>query len=88
MGVGVVVVAALLALLGSLAAAPSTPADGAQLGPPVVAGQVYVAQSGDTYWSIAARLGAGGDVRATVDALEAANEGRLLRAGDRLELPP
>jgi hypothetical protein len=45
-----------------------------------------VAQPGDTYWSLAARLDVGGDVRSTVDSLVRANGGHDLRAGDRIHL--
>ncbi len=47
---------------------------------------VVVAGPGDSYWSLASRLHQGGDLRATVDALVAANGGRELRAGDRVVL--
>ena len=47
----------------------------------------HVAQPGETYWSIAEALGGAADIRARVDALQAANGGRPLRAGDRLILP-
>jgi hypothetical protein len=48
---------------------------------------VVVAAAGDTYWGLAARVGAGGDLRSTVDALVRANGGRELRVGDRIRLP-
>ena len=48
---------------------------------------VHVVQPGDTYWSIAERLGRPGDIRPTVDALVAANGDRPLVAGDRLVVP-
>lgn len=48
---------------------------------------VRVVQSGDTYWSVAEALDRPGDIRARVDALQAANDGRVLRAGDRLVVP-
>ena len=47
----------------------------------------HVVQPGETYWSIAEALGGGADIRDRVDALQAANGGRPLRAGDRLTLP-
>jgi hypothetical protein len=50
--------------------------------PPVV----LVADAGDTYWSLAARVHDGGDIRSTVDELVAANGGRDLRPGDRIVL--
>jgi hypothetical protein len=45
-----------------------------------------VAQRDDTYFSLAARLDLGGDLRATVDALVRANGGHDLRPGDRIQL--
>ncbi|HEV2070496.1 MAG TPA: LysM domain-containing protein [Acidimicrobiales bacterium] len=53
----------------------------------VVEGRAHVVQPGETYWSIAAAVGGEGDIRARVDALEAANGGRSLRAGDHLSVP-
>ncbi|MGE3833666.1 MAG: hypothetical protein AB7H43_02655 [Acidimicrobiia bacterium] len=47
---------------------------------------VVVAEPGDSYWSLAAGLDVGGDVRSTVDALVRANGGRELRIGDRIVL--
>lgn len=67
---------------GSSAGSPG-PADG----PVLVSSQVHVVQPGETYWSIAEELDEGGDVRDTVDALVAGNDGRPLQAGDRLVLP-
>lgn len=52
----------------------------------VEAGQ-HLVQPGETYWSIAEAMGGAVDIRARVDALQAANGGGLLRAGDRLTLP-
>lgn len=46
----------------------------------------YIVQPGDTYWFIAEALARPGDIRDRVDALELANGGRLLRAGDRLAI--
>jgi hypothetical protein len=40
--------------------------------------------SGDTYFSVASRFHRAGDLRATVDAVVAANGGRELRPGDRI----
>jgi len=48
---------------------------------------VLVAQPGDSYWTLAGRLGIGGDRRSVVDALVAANGGGDLHAGDRIVLP-
>ena len=56
----------------------------------VIEGRVHVVQPGETYWSIAEAVGGGGgegDIRALVDALEEANGGRYLQAGDRLAVP-
>ncbi len=53
-------------------------------GPALPGRSVVIAQAGDTYWSIAKSLRPTGDIRATVDALVAANGGRPLRVGDRL----
>ena len=47
---------------------------------------VLVAEAGDTYWALAARVSAGGDIRSTVDNLVRANGGRELRIGDRILL--
>ncbi|MGH9137612.1 MAG: LysM peptidoglycan-binding domain-containing protein [Acidimicrobiales bacterium] len=44
----------------------------------------YVVQSGDTVWSIAEALDRGGDVRAVVDRIVAANGGAALVPGQRL----
>lgn len=53
---------------------------------PVVAGEVYVVQPGDTIWTIAAELSPDGDVRPVVDRLQAVNGGAELDVGDRLVL--
>jgi hypothetical protein len=47
---------------------------------------VLVAQPGDSYWTLAAEVYDGGDLRSTVDALVRANGGGDLRAGDRIVL--
>jgi Tfp pilus assembly protein FimV len=44
----------------------------------------YVVQPGDSLWSIAGELAPGEDLRPIVDALEAANGGTTLVAGQRL----
>jgi hypothetical protein len=48
----------------------------------------YLVRPGQTYWSIAEALPGSGDIRARVDALQAANDGKVLHAGDRLVVPP
>jgi len=52
-----------------------------------VAPVVLVAQPGDSYWTLANQIHAGGDLRSTVDELVAANGGRELHTGDRIVLP-
>ena len=47
---------------------------------------VLVAQPGDSYWTLANQIHAGGDLRSTVDELVAANGGRELHSGDRIVL--
>jgi hypothetical protein len=49
-----------------------------------VAREQVVVQPGDTVWSIAQELAAGGDVRPLVDAIVAANGGAELAVGQRL----
>lgn len=70
---------ALLLVLGGTSASGAT---GPRRSLPPV-----VVEPGDTYWSLATSLGAGGDVREGVDALVAANNGRPLHPGDVLVLP-
>jgi hypothetical protein len=65
------------ALFSSASAGTSAPA-----GPTVV-----TAEAGDSYWSLAAEVSPGGDLRSTVDALVAANGGADLHVGDRIVLP-
>lgn len=85
-------VVALLALLsvggplaGLVAGTTTAPETSRPAPAPAPAGaSVHVVQPGETYWSIAAGAGPPGDLRPRVDALMAANGGRLLRAGDRL----
>ena len=50
----------------------------------LAAGEAYVVQPGDTFWSIAAEVAPGEDPRPVVDRLRAANGGNALQAGDRL----
>ena len=47
----------------------------------------YVAQPGDTLWSIARRLQPDGDVRTLVDALVRVNGGAALDVGQRVVIP-
>ena len=56
-------------------------------GPTAGAHQVLTAQPGDSYWSLAAKVSPGGDLRSTVDELVSANGGHDLRVGDRIVLP-
>jgi hypothetical protein len=62
--------------------APSSASAGAVPVVPVV----LVAQPGDSYWTLAEAVHAGGDLRSTVDALVAANGGGDLHPGDRITL--
>lgn len=87
----VVALLALLAVGGPLAGLVAGTATGPETSRPAPApapgpagGSVHVVQPGETYWSIAEGAGSPGDLRPRVDALMAANGGRLLRAGDRL----
>ena len=50
-------------------------------------GAVHVVQPGDTLWSIAQSLDAGGDVRLVVDRLVDLNGRAPLTVGQRLQLP-
>jgi hypothetical protein len=54
---------------------------------PVHGGFRYVAQPGDTLWSIASRVEPGADPRPLVDELEVQLGGRSLQPGDPLILP-
>lgn len=73
--------------VSSLAGGPAPTTSGATRNEFVVEGRMHVVQPGETYWSVAEELGGEGDIRARVDALEAANDGRSLQAGDRLAVP-
>lgn len=81
--VGGPVVDTVESLVGGSASAESPPSVMAT----VIEGRVHVVQPGESYWSIAEAVGGEGDIRALVDALEEANGGRSLQAGDRLTLP-
>jgi hypothetical protein len=56
-------------------------------GATVAPGSDYVVQPGDTMWSIARRLDAGGDPRATVAQLESQVGSDVLQPGEHLHLP-
>jgi hypothetical protein len=60
----------------------SVAAGAAPVGPTVL-----VAEQGDSYWSLAAQVSPGGDLRSTVDELVDANGGGDLHVGDRIVLP-
>ncbi|HUQ62716.1 MAG TPA: LysM peptidoglycan-binding domain-containing protein [Acidimicrobiales bacterium] len=83
----VLVLAAWFAMreLGSIAALP-TPEVTSQ---PMtrISAPSYVAQPGDTYWTIARRLDPDGDPRPLVDRLVASNGGTALQAGDVIVVP-
>ena len=76
---------AVASLAGGSAPAETSPSGRAT----VIEGRSHVVQPGETYWSIAEAVGGGGegDIRVLVDALEEANGGRSLQAGDRLAVP-
>ena len=52
-----------------------------------IAARVVIVRPGDTLWTIAARSGAHGDIRALVDELSAEVHGRALQVGERIEVP-
>jgi hypothetical protein len=54
---------------------------------PVVAGQVYEVQPGDTFWAIARSLDPDGDPRVLVDRLVADHGGPVLVVGEQIRLP-
>jgi hypothetical protein len=54
---------------------------------PVVAGQIYEVQPGDTFWAIARSLDPNRDPRPLVDRLVAEHGGPTLIAGEQLLLP-
>ncbi len=54
---------------------------------PVVAGQVYEVQAGDTFWAIARSLDPDGDPRPIVDRLVAEHGGPVLVVGEQIRLP-
>jgi hypothetical protein len=77
-------VALLLVAALAVRVVVSAVAGSATAGEAPVASAVYTVVPGDTYFSIAARFHEAGDLRATVDAVVAANGGRELRPGDRI----
>lgn len=81
--VGGPIVDTVASLVGGSASAESSPSVTAT----VIEGRAHVVQPGETYWSIADAVGGEGDIRVLVDALEEANGGRSLQAGDRLTVP-
>jgi hypothetical protein len=79
----VLVLALGLAAIQALTHVTSAPAEAdAAASEPVV----LVAQPGDSYWSLAAEVHDGGDLRSTVDALVRAHGGGELHVGDRIVL--
>lgn len=81
------VLAAVLVLLVAQAAVRAVGASASAGSAPAVA-TVLVAETGDSYWSLAGDLHRGGDLRSTVDELVRANGGAELQAGDRIVLAP
>jgi len=76
----------LLAVLVLTGRAAGSLLSTASAGEPARTPVVVVAEPGDSYWSLASEVHAGGDLRSTVDALVDANGGRELRPGDRIVL--
>ncbi|HVF14782.1 MAG TPA: LysM domain-containing protein [Acidimicrobiales bacterium] len=68
------------ALVGGSLTAPERPL-------PVVAGQLYEVQPGDTFWAIARSLDPDGDPRPLVDRLVADHGGAVLVVGEQISLP-
>ena len=79
----VLAVALLLSLVVTATRLLGTGGDAVDRARPVAELSVVV-EPGDTVWSIAEALAAGGDVRPVVDAIVAANGGAGLVAGERL----
>lgn len=77
-----------IGLLRSGAFASSASTARREASPAAVAQSDYVVQRGDSLWSIARMVDAKADPRPLVDRLARAHGGALLRAGDRIALPP
>ena len=71
------------AVLGGLGGGPLTAPEPSR----PVSVTVHIVQPGETLWDVARSLHPGGDVRALVDQLAAANGGATLSVGQRLVLP-
>ena len=54
---------------------------------PVVAGQVYEVQPGDTFWALARSIDPAGDPRPLVDRMVAEHGGPSLVVGEQIQLP-
>jgi hypothetical protein len=54
---------------------------------PVVAGQVYEVQAGDTFWALARSIDPAGDPRPLVDRMVAEHGGPSLVVGEQIQLP-
>ncbi len=85
--VGLLALLVLGSPLAGLVAGATTAPESSRPAPAPAGGSLHVVQPGESYWSIAEGVGRPGDLRPTVDALMAANDGRPLRAGDRLVVP-
>lgn len=82
--VGLLLAAVVLAAVVGVSWRTRPAADALDLRP--IAREQVVVQPGDTVWSIAEELAAGGDVRPVVDAIVAANGGAELAVGQRLTI--
>jgi nucleoid-associated protein YgaU len=89
LAVAVVAVAMLVVVahaLPGMVAALTTPPEGRPVAE-AISTSSYVAEPGDTLWSIAARLPVGGDVRDTVDRLADANGADRIVTGQSVRIP-
>jgi LysM repeat protein len=73
--------------LGSLTASSQGSPAGASAASGAPAAATHVVRSGETLWSIASGLHAGGDVRDSVDALAEANDVEVIVPGQVLIIP-